>query len=75
MTGLGVSISYSRTRNLEIIADRFERNPSLTRMQTNYLARFAWVGHRKGKSYPDCKCLRCEGIELIDRQLVDEVEG
>ncbi len=50
---------------MAIILLAYVRNPELTIRQVNYLRRFAWVGHRKGKEYPECQCLGCKGMEFI----------
>ncbi len=73
--GLGVSSRFVRGKNLEIISRKHEQNPSLTRIQVNYLSRFTWVGHKKGLNYPECRCLRCEGLHIIStscRQIIED---
>jgi len=65
MGHLGVSIAFSREKNLKIIEQQFRKDPQATKSMVNYLSRFTWVRHKKGSDYPDCKCLRCEGMNLI----------
>ena len=73
MSKLGVSTFYTRERNLAIIREKYKRNPNRTRAQVNFLARFPNFHHKKGLNYrTGCRCLRCEGLEMIDRQLVDD---
>jgi len=62
---LGVSKNFSEEKNLAIILKAYLKNPTLTIKQVNYLRRFTWVGHKKGKEYPECQCLGCKGIEFL----------
>lgn len=65
MGHLGVSLAFSREQNLEIIKQKFMENPAQTKAQVNFLSRFPAFGHIKGKEFPECQCLRCEGLKLI----------
>ena len=64
--GLGVSMMFPLKKNLKIIEEQYMRNPSLTKSQVNMLSMFKWVGHTPKKNFPECKCLRCCGINLIE---------
>ncbi len=66
MSGLGVSMNFTREKNLEIIRKQFKKDAKLTCMQVNYLSRFTWVKHKKGLNFPECKCLRCEGMKKLE---------
>lgn len=63
--GLGVSTSFSRGRNLEIITEHWKADPKLTRAQTNFLKHFPSFEHQKGVDA--CSCLGCDGIKLLNR--------
>jgi hypothetical protein len=66
MGKLGVSLNFNREKNLAIIKEKYLENPILTKAQVNFLSRFPCFGHIKGKEFPECKCLRCEGLKLIE---------
>lgn len=65
MGHLGVSTVYSRQRNLQIIKDRYSKNPATTIQQVNFLRRFPAFGHKKGLQWPDCRCLACEALDML----------
>lgn len=57
---LGVGRDYPYEKNLRIVREKYQKNPYLTLQQVNYLSRFSWVGHQKGRNYnTGCRCLRC----------------
>jgi hypothetical protein len=60
-------MAFSEERNLEIIAEHYRQNPDKAIAQVNFLSHFPWVGHIKGAKFPDCQCLRCKGLNLINR--------
>jgi len=67
MGGLGISTAFSEERNLEIIQEHYKQDPAKTVAQVNFLSHFTWVGHKKGENFPDCQCIRCKGLNLINR--------
>ena len=66
MGHLGISINFSREKNLAIILRAYKKDPDRTLSQVQYLARFSWNRHRKGLNFPDCKCLRCHALHVIN---------
>jgi hypothetical protein len=76
MSSLGVSITFDRERNLEIIADRWVIDPDTTVIQVRNLLRFPKFEHSKGLRYPACQCLGCEGVKIINdmKEAIEEHE-
>lgn len=67
MSGLGVSIRFSREKNLSIILEKYKIQPDLTVKQIRFLLRFTWISHKKGLNYPECTCLGCHALNELSK--------